>query len=1160
MADKKWTKPQMDFINSQKGPILVSAAAGSGKTSAIVERVANRLCDEKNPMPADKLLMTTFSVAAADEMLTRIEAILDKKSAEMPENEFIASQCERINEAQIGTIHSFCFKMIRENFSHLDLSCDFRVADENETEMIMYSCADKVVKDAYAEDDENFYLLVENICNSKNDMELAGRIIKTYGALIAMPFPLDIIEKWLDEFDASQEGYQNYTAPIIERCQRIVRFALQTCLKCVDVIADSSKSAFISEDITKLKEAEKRLEQGDIPNAYKDLYLVQLSNRAIPRSLDEESKYFVKTSRENARKMLSDARDILSDISFETYSREQEILKPIIAKLFELVKAFMKEYAEAKKEKNILDFSDAEQFMLSLLWQKEGQEYVKTPLARELSKRYSEIYIDEYQDVNAAQEMIFKAITDNESNLFMVGDVKQSIYGFRHADADIFEEKKKEFCFFNGKKFPAKVFFDSNFRSRKSVTDFINDIFFNIMIDGTGAGEYTEGDSLKAGAVYQETQGEGASFLFYEAPKGSREKAWLEYEAKIIANEIKRLVDSKYMVTENGELRPCRYSDFCILSRSGKDKFSVYYDALNELGIEAVLDRSGGDFLESREMLLVLSLLKTINNPYDDVSLCASLLSPVFMFTPEDLAAIRAGDKKGQLYASVKKSAENGNEKCIEFLRKLSQMRNLAASGSVDSLLCAIYDRYSVYHLVGALTGGEERMNNLDIFRVYARQFEQSGYKGLSEFLRFIKKIQDNSKKLAGAQSLSENKNAVQIMTVHKSKGLEFPICIIANTTRAFNFDSSEIALFDKKIGFSCRINDVENAVRYSPLCYKACAAAKRQKQIAEEMRLLYVALTRAKEKIIIPIVKTSIDSFVQDVAVNRNVDFGAAAVSEYKSWASWFMYALSNSKKLSSAFGYFIYNEQNIMHDNFGVEFAPEIDDVGEKAEKEAEAADSEIIKKLKALSEYVYPYNVQSQISSKVSVSEISKGEGEVFDFESKPDFMHSESMTGAQRGTALHTFMQYADYSKAAVDAEKELDRMVEEGFITAKQRSVIETEKVKKFFDSPLCKRLLCADAFLREYKFMTGIDSSEFGGVKSAEDTVILQGVADCVIIEGQNATIVDYKTDYVKSEDELIERYSMQLSLYKEAIQKLTGLDVKECIIYSFCLNKEIKL
>jgi len=607
-------------------------------------------------------------------------------------------------------------------------------------------------------------------------------------------------------------------------------------------------------------------------------------------------------------------------------------------------------------------------------------------------------------------------------------------------------------------------------------------------------------------------------------------------------------------------MRPCKYSDFAILSRSGKDRFSAYYDALKELGIDSVLDKSGGDFLKSREMLLVLSLLKTVNNPYDDVALCAALLSPVFLFTAEDLASIRAKNKREELYISVKRAAENGNEKCIAFLQKLSEMRSLAAGQSVDGLLSVIYDRYGIYHLVGALSGGEERMNNLDIFRVYARQFEESGYRGLGEFLRFIKKLQSNSKKLVGAQSLSENKNAVQIMTVHKSKGLEFPICIIANSTRAFNFDSTEIALLDKEYGFSCRINDSERAVRYAPLSFKACSAAKRQKLIAEEMRLLYVALTRAKEKIIIPIVRTSLDDFIIDAVYRDTIGYGAAAVMEYKSWAQWLMFACANTKAMSEAFANSIISGENITAGNFSVFFADDTQQTEQLIESKTFKANEQIVEKIKKLSEFSYKYSLQSQISSKLSVSEISKGQGEVFDFESKPDFMHSEQMTGAQRGTALHTFMQFADYNKASENPEKELDRMVSEGFITDKQRSVIETDKLKAFFSSPLCSRLLSADAFLREYKFMTGIDSVEFGGIRDANDTVILQGVADCVIVEGKYATIVDYKTDYVKSEAELIERYSMQLSLYKEAIEKLLGLEIKECIIYSFCLEKEIKL
>ncbi|MBE6788070.1 MAG: helicase-exonuclease AddAB subunit AddA [Ruminococcaceae bacterium] len=1159
MADKKWTDAQRSFIDAKRGPILVSAAAGSGKTSAIVERVAQRLSDALDPLSPERLLMTTFSNAAANEMLSRIEAKLSEKADEEPENELLQRQFENIGEAQIGTIHSFCLKIIRENFSRLDLSCDFRIADEAENEILMLSAADRVIKNAYAENDKAFYDLVENVCSSKNDYELLQIIIKVYNAVVAMPFPLDVLDLWTSKLEPTEENYLKLLEPIIQHSLKTVRYATKVCEKNIEDIADEKMSAFILEDISELKNAEEYLLAGDIPKAFESCLLLKFSNRGYSKKIDPECKELVISCRKKIKKMIENVAAALCDISFEKYQSEQTFLKPIILKLFELVRAFMEEFASEKRAKNLVDFSDAEQFMLKLLWQKENGEYNKTALASALSSRFDEIYIDEYQDVNAAQEMIFKAISTPQSNVFMVGDVKQSIYGFRHADADIFEEKKEAFFDFDSKNFPAKIFFDNNFRSRKSVTDFINNVFFSIMIDGVGAGAYSQSDSLKASAQFEQTAGEGVSLLFYETPKGTREKYWLEKEAVIIAKEIERLVNSGYMISENGSMRPCRYGDFCILARSGKDRFSAYYEALKNLNIDAVLDKSGGDFLESREMLMVLSLLKAINNPYDDVSLCAALISPVFLFTPQDLAEIRADNKKEELYISVKKAAEAGNKKCIRFLEGLEHLRNLSAAQSVDGLLSVLYNRYGIYHLVGAMSGGEDRMNNLDIFRFYARQFEANGYKGLSQFLKFIEKTRKNNSKLSGAQGLNENRNAVSIMTVHKSKGLEFPICILANSLKNFNTsDSTDTTLINKKTGFSCRINDLEKSVRYSPVSYKAGKASIEAAQIAEEMRLLYVAMTRAKEKLIIPIVRTSIDDFVLDAVINRRVDKNAATVLNMNNWAQWIMYSCANSSELKRAFSELVIDGYSAENQNFNVMFAPDPEEIKEQEKSRTAKANEQIVSAVKGLSEFNYPYAAQTRLSSKFSVSELTKGQGEVYDFESKPDFMHSQQMTGAQRGTALHTFMQFADYKKAIENINAELDRMVNEGFVTEHQRSVIDEDKLSGFFASSMCKRILSADAVLREYKFMTGVDSSQFGGAAAANDTVILQGVADCVIIEGDKATVIDYKTDYVKDESELLERYSMQLAMYRGAIEKLIGLPVKECLIYSFCLGKEI--
>ena len=1163
MAEKIWTDAQSSFINAKGGPILVSAAAGSGKTSAIVERVICRLCDSQDPLSADKLLMTTFSNAAATEMKSRIEKVLFDLSENQPDNLFLAEQCERINEAQIGTIHSFCLKIIRENFAYLNLNCDFKIADESENEILMFSAADAVMKKAYAENDPIFYELIENVCSSRNDFELPQIIIKIYRTIIAMPFPLDVLDTWEKRFNPTEQNYAILISPLINRALKSVRHAIEVCKRNIDEISNPKLSEFILDDLSALTECENFLNNGDISSASDILKNVKLSNRSLSSKLDPDVKAFVKLCRENTRKSLEQSYGLLCDVSFERYRDEQIILLPIVSKLFSLVRDFLYEFSSAKREKNLVDFNDAEQLMLDLLWQKQDDTYQKTDLALELANKFDEIYIDEYQDVNAAQEMIFKAIEPNSKNVFMVGDVKQSIYGFRQADADIFEEKKQSFNDFDGKSFPAKIFFDNNFRSRKSVTDFINEVFFRIMIDGVDAGVYSAGDSLKASATFEETQNNGVALLFYEAPKSSREKTWLELEAKIIAEQIDDMVKSGYQVSDGSGLRRARYSDFCILSRSDAGRFAAYSDALKQKGIDCVVDKSGSDFLESREMLLLLSILKAIDNPYDDISLCASMLSPIFLFTPSDLAQLRSGrdNRKTQLYSSVKAAAENGNQKCLKFLEKLSEFRRLAAGQSVDSLLSVLYDRYGIYYLVGAMNGGEERMNNLDIFRFYARRFEEGGYRGLGEFLKYIDKTQNNKNKLRGAQSFSENRNAVSIMTAHKSKGLEFPICILANSVKAFNqIDTNSNILLSKENGFACRITDSEKTVRYSTVSYKAAKLSIEQKQIAEEMRLLYVTLTRAKEKLIIPFVRTNIDKLINDAIVARQIEGSCAPVLNSKSWAEWFMYSCVKSTYMKKALLEYAVSSECTDSFVFDVH-TPNLTTHEDKPKiQNRPDANLQTIELITEHSQFKYPFDEQSKIASKFSVSELSKGAQAVYDFESTPDFMQKDSISGAERGTALHTFMQFADYNRARESITAELCRIEDLGLITKRQREAINTEKLKIFFSSSLCDRILKADEVLREYKFMTGLDSSQFGGIESAKDSVILQGIADCVIIENSKAYIIDYKTDFVKSENELIDRYAMQLSLYKEAIEKLLGLKVFGCIIYSFCLAKEISV
>ncbi len=1166
MAKRDWTSQQLDFITAPRGPILVSAAAGSGKTASVVERVIRRICDRENPLDPNRLLMTTFSNAAANEMLSRIEAAIDEKLALDSDNDFLIAQSEALSSAQISTIHSFCLKIVRENFAALDLFCDFRVVDEAENEMLMYSALSKVINSAYEQNDPDFLRLVELICSSRNDSELSAVILKIYHRVIAMPFPFDVLDKWLENVKPTRESYDKYIDVIFSKVTRCIEYCENTNELCIDYIADGAKSEFICEDVEGLKTLRQNLLDRNADEAYNTAKSIAYSNRRLPRSLDPEVKEKVKLMREIARDAMKKAADYLSYSSFESFESDQNIIYAPIERLFSLVKEFIDEFAAIKREKNLVDFSDAEQFMLSLLWEKnESGEYVKTAVADAVKNRFDEIYIDEYQDVNAAQEMIFKAIEPESRNVFMVGDVKQSIYGFRQADADIFEGKKKEFCDFDRENFPAKIFFDKNFRSRSEVTEFVNEVFESIMTEKTCGANYTEADKLKAGADYPKPQYSPVSMLFYESEKGSREKQSLEDEAQLVAGEIARLIDSGYKVIENGEERPCRPSDFCIMLRSDSGRFAVYSEALSALNIESLVEKTGEDFLESREMLMIRAILKAISNPFDDIALCAAMMSPVFLFSPAEIAEIKSGkqNKRACLFDAVKNGAENGNTRCIKFIADLRSLQKVAAAQSVDSLLSHLYSVFGLYNMVGAMRGGEQRTANLDAFRHYARHFEKNGYKGLGEFLRFVEKTQENNKKLTTADNTSESQNAVRIMTIHKSKGLEFPICILATPLKKFNkMDIWSNTIINKELGFGCSIKDSEKAIKYAPLSYKALALLSESALISEEMRVLYVALTRAKEKLIIPFARASMDGLLETAYVEsklQEIDYYIDSASNYGSWI--LMSTINNSNMKSVLNTFSVENDSAESGCDFSARVvedlsAPEINVIEDRV-----PSDEGLINKLTQLSRFEYPYTAQSGIASHYSVSEISKGESDnAYDFESRPDFMLDDKMTGAQRGTALHTFMQFADFERATEDVDAELVRVCQKGFITEKQLSVIDKNKLETFFSSPLCKRILSADTVMKEYKFTTGVDSSAFGGDRRAGDIVLLQGVADIIIIEGKTATVIDYKTDRVKSENELVERYSAQLSIYCSALQKLLGLEVADCIIYSFALGKEIKI
>ncbi len=1168
MSERNWTQQQIDFIEAEKGPILVSAAAGSGKTAAIVERVSRRISDKNNPLKPSRLLMTTFSIAAADEMISRIGEDVQKRLDNDPDNLALEHQLEQMQEANISTIHSLCFKIIRENFSHLGLFCDFKVADDAEKKTLMQSAMERVIRRAYEANDPQLYSLIELVCSSRSDYELIAVITKLYETVIAMPFPEDVLSTWLQNFAPTEESYHKWAAIMLEHSEKYVKYALELALSQAQELGDYEKFPFAVADLELAKQLKAAFDKSDI-EALGSISAAAAAPKGFATfsgKIEPELKEILKARREKLKGAVKDLSSCLSYVEKNNYFADQSKTFGAISLLFSLVRDFIDEFAAAKREKNVLDFSDAEQFALRLLWQKDGKGgYIKTPIATELRNRFDEIYIDEYQDVNKAQEMIFEAIVPMSRNIFMVGDVKQSIYAFRQADAEIFEDKKQSYAPYDKVHFPAKIFFDSNFRSRKGVTDFVNQIFTRLMTPENCGSSYTDEDSLKSKAQYSENTDAGTQFLFYESERGSREKTWAADEARVIAGEIKHLVESGFRVKDgdNGT-RACRYSDFCILVRSDGGKFAAYAQELENLSIAAQVGGADGDFFETREILLVLSILKAINNPYDDIALCAAMMSPIFLFSPADLAQLKSGEnRKKNLFDAVKSAADEGNEKYRGFISALRTLQRLASAQSVDNLLSHLYEKYGLYYMVGAMNSGEIRMDNLDILRYYSRSFEKNGYRGLGDFLRFIDKIRSSDIKLSSSEKSVESSNAVSIMTIHKSKGLEFPICFIANTVSRFNtMDLSSKIMINKELGFASVITDDKNAISYAPLTYRALQLKAEQNQIAEEMRVLYVALTRAKEKLIIPIVRSDIGKALSQAALDAECENSAYLVFKGKSFAKWLLMCTVKGRSMKNACSAFEGDFLCTQSDcGFSVKIVSKLPEENEQISEDIERvpSDAELIEKLRESARFTYPFKAQSSIPSKFSVSELSKGAEEgVFDFDTLPDFMSEQSMSGAERGTALHTFMQFANFENAKADVEAELISVRDKGHITDKQLNAVEVPRLKTFFASELCSRILAADAVFREYKFMTGLDSSQFGGERSAEDSVVLQGIADCVIIEGGTATIIDYKTDFVKTENELVERYAMQLAIYSGAIQKLLGIPVKECLIYSFCLGKQI--
>ncbi len=1180
MAQKKWTQSQKNAIYAQNGSLLVSAAAGSGKTAVLVERVIERITDPVRPVDADRLLVVTFTRAAAAEMKERISLKLDELIAENPLDSALRRQQLLLSKANISTIHSFCSELVRENFFALDISPDFRLAEESELAILKAEAINNVLEELYENEDEAFSLFADYFSTAKSDYLLQQVVLKLYEFLCAHPFP----ESWLQK----KERMYSQECPVTEtQWGRVtVDYAQDAARFCLALAANSlalfEERPQLGDALRSLLQLDLKFTQGlcetvasspwDEIRGYLSSFDFSARFQSARGYKDDAVKLKIQSSRDLLKKTVKSLCSLFTQSEQQCRDDIRE-LAPLVHELFSAVRLFSREYEKRKREKNIADFNDLEHWALSLLVTETPSGAEFTPQAQAAAKRFAEVMVDEYQDANEIQDLIFRALSGDGKRLFVVGDVKQSIYGFRQAMPEIFLRRKDAYALYDPAldNYPAKIILDKNFRSRQGVTDAVNFVFRRLMSKEVGGMEYTQEEELAAGAQYEADA--TPDMVFHLLDSGAQNEDCADVlEARHIAHMIHSYMES-HQVTENGARRAAKYSDFCILLRSATTHASVYVKELMALGIPASSQSSDG-FLCAREVAVMVSFLRLIDNPLQDIPLLNVMLSPVYGFTPDDLAQMRILKPKGRLYFALKAYEREGSLPARQLLADLEDCRTLAATAPTDLLIHFIYTRTGYPALVRSRKNGALGLSNLRLLQEYAKNYEQSSGGGLSGFVRYIDRLEEQSCDLkTNAAALSQSES-VRVMSIHHSKGLEFPFCFLAATARSFNSDKTDEVLLHAELGIGIRRKDTQRMCRYSTMPRGAVSLELERDGKSEELRVLYVAMTRAREKLIVlstqknprRYLETMASRLTGESAVLPYIVRGASCISNWITQCA-LMHPDGDELRELAGMPRIIECEPCLPWEISIIEgeMPAVLEEPAEAAqtEKLASAQPFDLTPVIRRITS-CYPYQTLSSIPVKVSASELSHEEsrGE-YAFSARPAFLQKEKMTGAQRGVALHAFMQFADFKAFLASPQGELARLTEQGFITNEQRQAVPLGQINACLQSGVMRRFLRAEKQYREFRFTVKIKAGlADSGLKPpySDEEIILQGAVDCAFEEAGGIVIVDYKTDRVKAMEELRSRYHTQLELYRRAMEQCTGLPVRECVLYSFHLNGSIEV
>lgn len=1191
-----WTEEQMKVITLRKKNLLVSAAAGSGKTAVLVERIIRRILDETNPIDMDRMLIVTFTSAAAAEMRERIGAAIDKALSENPSSAHLMKQTTLLHHAQITTIHSFCLNLIRNYFHQVDLEPNFRIAEEGELNLLKEDVMDEVLNRNYEAKEKAFLNFAESFATGKSDDGLKEMIFKLYDFAMSNPWPREWLYESLDgyRFSNFEEMEQKpWMKSLMTYLNRILRDLSYMAKKNVLLSLEEDGPQYANETARRDEERVLRLAAADsYETLSREISGICFDRLPSKRGYDgeEEKLLLFKEQRDEIKDAIKKIKEKFFFASEEELAKRVLDMAPLAEETARLTREFLDAFDAKKREKNILDFDDLEHFALKILVDEKTKAC--TQAALQCQKLFEEVMIDEYQDGNLVQESLMRAVSREECgcyNRFMVGDVKQSIYRFRLARPELFMEKYDAYPITEEGNCQ-KIELHKNFRSRSEVLDVTNHVFYQIMKKDLGGVAYNEAAALYQGAKYPCCEDMEAELLLADSSEELLEEAQISdsvsLEAELVASKIQSMMRTQRVTDKKtGRLRNIRYSDIVILLRSFGAYADVFTEVFEQKRIPAHASSKTGYF-KTQEIRTILCFLRILDNPRQDIPLAAVLRSPMFGYSDEELAEIRISGEGRSFHGCVLEPEETKLSKSLflklkDFLKQLSHYRDLAEEQPIHELLYRILEDTGYARYAAAMPGGARRKANIEMLLEKAAAYEKTSYRGLFHFIRYMDRLQKYEVDYGEAEVVSENANAVRIMTIHKSKGLEFPIVFLCQTAKNFNrMDARSSMVIHPDLGVAFDYINPVKRIRGAALYKRALAKQVELESQGEELRVLYVAMTRAKEKLIMTGVVKNAEEKMERLALrlHKGEEITYLTRARAASFLDWILPALmvagDRDKIKIWKTGDFVLEEIESQWEE-----ANGMEELARRMAECDEEADAFVEEQLS----YRYPREAETSRRIKYSVSELKHRRRQAVSEEEEllanalleeeivpyiPRFAGGEAETsqGALRGSAMHRAVECLPIELLAKSGglEEEIDfwleQLVQNGFLTKELRLLVQKEPLMRFYQTDLALRMKKAaqrKELYVEQPFVMGRAADEIERDKS-DTLALVQGIVDVFFIEEDEIVLLDYKTDAIREKEEFIRRYREQLKWYQLALEQNLGKKVKEIYIYSFYLSKVI--